>query len=398
MTDTGLPEFPFSHPQGLDLIPEYERFRNECPVTKVRLKPGGEAYLIARYRDVRRIFDDDTIFSRADTCKPESAVLLPGSKIPDVMLAMDRPEHTRLRKLVVQAFTTGAVARVRPRIEQIAEELIDELVEKGPGTDFIPTFAVPFPAQVICELLGVPTTDVDQMIWWLQHLLSVSRFTMEETVAALDALGSYCYELVVRKREEPADDLVSGLIAAHDQGERMTEPELVKMIYLILGAGFETSANMVPNALVTFGRHPDQWELLRQDPDRVPTAVEEVLRYVSVSQAGLDRVTRADVELSGCPVPARSTVIPLLSSANMDASIFERPERFDVRRSPNPHLGFGHGPHRCVGAPLALVELEVAFRTLLARVPGIRPAVPLEELEWKQGMGTRAMVALPVVW
>jgi cytochrome P450 len=397
MPQRELPVFPFDIPLGPDVVAEYGKFRQECPVPKVRLATGGEAFLITRYEDARRMYDDP-VFSRAACLAPETPTLLTGSKIPGVMLNMDMPEHTRLRKLAVQAFTTGAVARIRPRIEEIASELVDAMIEAGSPADFAASFGVPFPARVICEIIGVPSEDLGQVMNWLEHILSITRSTLEETATAFQELTAYCTELVAEKRRYPADDLITGLIQARDGGDRLTEEELVQLIWLHLGAGFETTANMLPNALLTLSRHPDQWALLREKPELVPGAVEELLRYVAVAQAGFERVAMADVELSGVPVPAGSVVLPLLNSVNFDADVFEEPERFDVTRSRNPHLGFGHGPHRCVGAPLGLVELEVALHTLLDRVPELRLAVPESELQWKQGMAVRALVRMPVSW
>lgn len=397
MPRSELPVFPFGHPQGPDIVPEYARLRRECPVPRVRLATGGEAFLITRHGDARRVYADP-VFSRAACLAPEVPVLLAGSKIPGVMLNMDMPEHTRLRKLVVQAFTTGAVARMRPRIEEIATELLDAMVAAGPPADFVSSFGVPFPARVICEILGVPGEDVDRVVDWLRHILSITRSTPEETATAFRELTEYCAALIAEKRIHPAQDLITGLIQARDGGDRLSEQELVQLVWLHLGAGFETTANMLPNAMLTLSRHPDQWAVLRDKPELVPTAVEELVRYVAVAQAGFERVATTDVRLSGVPVPAGSVVLPVLNSVNFDADVFEEPERFDVTRTRNPHLGFGHGPHRCVGAPLGLMELEVALLALLERMPGLHPSVPESELEWKRGMAVRALVRLPVTW
>lgn len=393
----GLPVFPFPIDQGQDFIPEYEHLRRENPVPKVELATGGEAYLICRHADARRVYDDP-VFSRTECARPEVPVLLAGSKIPGVMLNMDIPEHTRLRRLVVQAFTQGAVARFRPRIQTLAEEQLDKLIAAGPPADFVAHVAIPYPARVICEILGVASSDINQLIVWLEHILSVSRYTPEQTAAAFGALNAYFADLIAIKRREPADDLVSGLIQARDNDDRLTESELVQMAWLLLGAGFETTANMLPNAIVTLARHPQQWALLRQRPTLVPLAVEELLRYVAVSQAGFERVATVDVELSGVRVPAGSMVLPVPASVNFDSSVFDDPGRFDVTRIRNPHLGFGHGPHRCVGAPLAQAEMDVLLRAILRRAPELRPAVADADLEWKQGMATRALQRLPVTW
>lgn len=399
MTGTDLPLFPFDIPLSTDYITEYAEYREKCPVPKVRLVTGGEAYLVMRYEDSRRVCADTEAFSREACMAPEAPVLMVGSKLPGVMLNLDGKEHTRLRRLVVKAFSTGAVARFRPRIQQIANEWIDRMIETGSPADLVSGFGVPFPTQVIFEIFGFPPEDVPQLMEWVPQILSYTRYTQEQAAAAFQAITDYSAQLVQRKRTHPGNDLTSALIQArHDDGDRLSEEELISLIWLHLGGGSESTSNMIPNAVLSFHRNRDQWELLRERPDLIPGAVNEMMRYVSIAQAGFERMATKDVELSEVSIPAGSVVIPILSSANFDSDAYTQPHRFDITRSESPHLGFGHGPHRCVGASLGLTELEVALATLLRRMPDLRPAVEEDQLPWDSGVAMRKMLCMPVTW
>lgn len=247
-------------------------------------------------------------------------------------------------------------------------------------------------------LLGVPREAVDQVVEWMFHILSLDETNEAVTAKAFEDLAAYCAGLITERRRQPEDDLITRLIHARDDQDRLSEDELLRLVWLLLGAGFETTANMIANCLVTFGHFPDQWQLLLERPDLIPGAIDEILRYVPIAHAGFERMATADTELSGVPVPAGSVVLPVLGSINFDSVVCQDPTRFDVTRAHTPHLGFGFGPHRCVGSPLALLELEIGLATLLRRLPGLRIAVPDTELEWKQGVAVRAMVRLPIIW
>jgi cytochrome P450 len=325
-------------------------------------------------------------------------VLTQTTKIPHILLNMDPPEHTRMRKLVARAFTTPAVERLRPRVQQISDHLVDTMIALGPPVDFVAAFATPLPALVISELLGVPGEDRDRLGTWLDLTLSVSGHTPEEIRHAFEQLLAYLERLVAAKRAAPADDLVSGLIAARDRQDRLSEPELMYTVFILIAGGYQTTAGLLTNALLVLHRHPDQLALLRDRPELIPGAVDELLRHVPISWAALERVTLEDVQLSGVDVPAGSTVIPVTSAANRDPLLVDEPDRLDVTRTSVPHLAFGHGVHHCLGATLARVELRTAFTTLLCRLPQLRPALPESALYWKTGMLTIGPLRLPVVW
>jgi cytochrome P450 len=393
-----LPSFPYSHVHGMDdTYPQYARQRASDPVPLVRLASGGQAYLATRYADVRRILSDP-VFSRAALCRPGAVVLTETSRLPHIMLNMDPPDHTRLRRLVTRAFTTGAVERLRPRVAEIAGGLVEDMVEHGPPVDFVAAFATALPALVISDLLGVPPADRLTVCGWVDVMLSTGAYTLEEHTAAMGELMAYLQQLIAAKRAEPAEDLVSSLIAARDEDDKLSEAELLNTVFLLIAGGFETTASLLANSVLTLHRHPDQWALLRERPEVLPGAVEEMLRYVPISWSSLERVTTADTELAGVRIPAGSTVIPMTYAANHDTALTAEAERLDLTRAPLPHLAFGHGIHRCVGAPLAKLELQTAFATLSRRLPGLRPALPESALTWKMGMMTVGPVTLPVQW
>jgi cytochrome P450 len=397
MAESGLPIFPFDTPPELDAEPEYAQLRRENPVPKVRLAPGGQAYLVSRYEDIKQVFSDP-VFSRAATSDPGVAVLRPVRRNPYIMVSLDPPEHTRVRRLVARAFTTRSVELLRPRVEQIVNELIDAMVARPRPVDFVASFAAPLPAMVISEMLGVPVVDLDMLRRWMDIALSVTAYPPQEVQAAGVQMFGYLERLIAAKRAEPGEDLLTRMIQARDQQDRLSEPELVNNAYILLIAGYETTAGVLANSVLTLHQHPRQLAMLRDKPELIPDAVEELLRYVRIAKAVLERVATTDVQLSGVTVPAGSTVIPLQYSANRDQALTDDPDRFDITRKPVPHLAFGGGIHHCIGAALARLELRIAFERLLRRLPDLRPAVDVAEIEWKHGLLTRAPVALPVTW
>lgn len=398
-TGAQLPLFPFEGiSPGDDYVAQYEDYRRQCPVPKVRLANGGEAYVVMRHADTRRVLAEP-VFDREGCMDPSVPLLLEGSRIPGLLVNIEGREHLRQRKLTVRAFTPGKVAQFRPRIEQIADALVDAMLEQGPPADFVTSFGTPFPARLIFEIFGVPTADIGRLMDWLTKILSFGRFTPEEQGQAFQEVTAYFAALVARKRAEPGDDLTSALIQARDGDDKFTDEELVSNIWVNVSGGTVASSNILPNMIATFSQHPDQWELLKQRPELIPNAVEEVLRYVAAATTSFERITTEPVELSGTALPAGSVLIPLLSSANFDAEAYREPERFDVtRKLESPHLGYGHGPHRCVGAPLGTAELEVALEVLLARMPNLRVAIPHDQLPWDEGVAMRRLVCLPVTW
>jgi cytochrome P450 len=360
---------------------------------------GHEAWLVSRYDDVRTVLSDQR-FSRYLFYPGAPCMIEPGdfSTGERSILNLDPPDHTRLRRLAAKAFTPRRMEGMRGRIEEITAGLLDEMSLKPPPVDLIEEFAFPLPTAVICELLGVPFADRERFRAWSSVIVTPMQHTMDEVAAAQRDGAGDMRRLIAAKRDRPGDDLLSGLIAARDNEDRLTEEELVDLATQVLMAGHETTVSLIGTGVVLLMRHPDQLAALRADPSLVGSAVEEILRYESPADASLLRVATADVELAGVTIRKGEGVIAVTGSGNFDESEFSNPATFDTTRTHNPHLGFGYGPHFCIGAPLARVEGQVALAGLLNRFPGLRLAVQPEEIVWRPPLSVRGPVAVPVTW
>ena len=388
------PWFPFDTPPLLDDEPEHARLRAEGPLARARLEDGTGVWVASRYEAVRTVLSDHR-FSRAAGSEVGAPTIAPGvAGQPAMLVNMDPPAHTRLRRLVAGAFTARMVEQRRPRVREIVDDLLDAMAGQGPPVDLVSAFAFPLPITALCDLLGVPYEDVAHVRRWTE----TAALGDERAVEAMGAMAGYVAGVIAGKREHPGDDLVTRLIDARDQDDRLTEPELLTMIFGLMGAGFETTASQIPVMLLALWRHPDQLDLLRARPELVPGAVEELLRFTRLLTAAFTRVATVDVEIAGVTVPAGETVFPLHTSANRDERVFTDPDRLDVTREGPPHLAFGAGPHVCLGAPLARLELQEALAGLLRHFPSLAPAVPESELDWKRGGFMRGVHTLPVTW
>jgi cytochrome P450 len=400
MSTTQQPvDFPLPPPPDLyHPSPSYAELRAQSPVSRVRLPDGALAWLVMGYAAVRTVMTDRR-FSRAAASAPGSPDLGLGAVAAQSILGMDPPEHTRLRKLVAGAFTNRRVTALRPRVEEIVAELLDGMAAKPRPVDLVEHLSLPLPVQVICELLGVPTADRDRFHAWSDAMMGGMDRDRAEIMEGFVTLGAYLAGLIEAKRREPADDLLTALIAARDDDDRLSEFELVNLGVSLLVAGHETTANQLNMCLLTLLHHPEELRRLREDPALLPTAVEELLRFVQLGVGGgMVRVTTEEVELGGVTIPAGEAVIPVGPAANRDPAAFPEPDRLDLTREPNHHLAFGAGVHHCLGAQLARMELEVALGGLLRRFPDIRVVVPDSELRFKQGMILRSLETLPVTW
>jgi nocardicin N-oxygenase len=390
--------FPFAEDLSADSAPELARLRAEVPVARVRLPDGQLAWLALRYADVKLVYNDPR-FSREAATRPGAASVSPSTAVPGMLIGLDPPEHTRIRRLVSRAFSSRTIDRKRPRIQEIVDGLLDDLRDHGCPADLVCLFSYPLPLTVITEILGVPYRDRGQFQQVVAVIMSASAYPVEEVHAALGELTGYLSRLIERKRAKPADDLLSALIAARDEGDKLSEQELLNNAHLILAAGHDTTANQLSNSLVALFRHPGQLALLRQHPELIPNAVEVLLRYVQLETTGPVRIALEDVELSGVVIRAGEAIIPSGHIANSDPETYPDGRQLDVTRADViPHLAFGHGPHHCVGAALARLELQIALGSLLARFPALRLAVPAEELRWRPGMLMRTLEELPVTW
>ncbi|MCK2214799.1 cytochrome P450 [Actinomadura sp. ATCC 31491] len=395
-TTTRSPDVPVHlRRDGLDPAPELARLRAERPVTKVRLPRGAEVWLVTRYDDVREVLGDAARFSSADGVRAGLGRPTPRQGAFGVLIGYDPPDHTRLRRLLAPEFTVRRMERLRPRVEAIVAGHLDAMAAAGPPADLVTSFALPVPSLVICELLGVPYADRAEFQQRSARRLSVTLDAEAQVAAGLES-QAYLRELVARQRSDPGDDLIGMLVREHGAG--LADEELVGLADLLLLAGHETTANMLALGTLLLLRDPEQRELVRRGQD-VDRAVEELLRYLSVVHAVLPRTAREDVVLAGERIRAGDVLLCSLPAANRDPAVGGDPERFDVSRRPaSGHVAFGHGVHHCLGAPLARLELRVAFPALLRRFPGLRLAAPVEELAFKSLAVIYGVESLPVTW
>ncbi|NMH99405.1 cytochrome P450 family protein [Pseudonocardia acidicola] len=374
-----------------DPHPAYARLRTEQPVCRLEL-PDGPVWLITRYDDVRAAFTDPRLSKDwRYTLPPEARAGAPASPTP-MMLLMDPPDHTRLRKLVSRSFTARRMAELRPRISEIAAGLLDALPAAG-KVDLMADYASELPVQVICELLGVPAADRDDFSAWSRVMIDESP--AEDKIAASAKLAEYLSALIDRTRAEPDQALLSALVQVSDEdGDRLSQEELVGMAMLLLIAGHETTVNLIGNGVLGLLTHPDQLARLRERPELMPGAVEEFLRWDSPVSNAPVRFAAEDVEIAGVTIPQGSVVMLGLAAANRDGARFPDADRLDVERDAGGHVAFGHGLHFCLGAQLARIEGEVAIGALLARFPDLSLAVDPAELVYRRSTLVRGLMSL----
>ena len=378
-------------------VPDVAEISQGRPVFRAELPDGRVAWLVSGYENVRQLLIDPR-FSRALAVTPGRTTQGFEMFAAQSINGMDPPEHTRLRKLVASAFTARRVEAMRPRVAAIVAGLIDAIIGRPQPADLVARFSLPLPAQVICEMLGVPAADTEQFHAWSDAVIGDWQSDADEIMTALIELYGYFGKLIEFKRSHPAGDLMTALIAARDHTDRLSEQELTVMCCTLLIGGHETTANQINLSLLLLFDHPDQVATLRAEPARIGGAVEELLRMSRLGGLAPARVTSAEVEIGGVRIPAGEPVIPLFASANRDPSVFSEPTRFDVNRAASGHLSFGAGVHHCLGAQLARLELQEAFRGLIGRLRGLRLAGPASELEFKPGMAIHSLRALPVCW
>jgi len=317
------------------------------------------------------------------------------------MVFVDEPDHRRLRGLVSKAFTPRYMEGLRPRVQQIADELLDRVADQG-HMDLVKDYAFPLPINVISEMLGVPEKDRPQIRVWSQALVTVTGMGVagrdERTMVHVQAFASYALQLVAEKRLHPADDLISQLIAIEEEGDRLSEAELLSMITLLIFAGHETTSNLIGIGSLMLLDHPDQLEKLKADLRLVPSAVEELLRFNGPVTMPVPRFAREETELAGQHIKQGDLLIIALISANRDETQCTQPDEMDIARTLNRHIAFGQGIHACLGAPLARLEGDIAFTTLLGRLPNLRLSVPRESITWRVSSNLRGLTALPVAF
>jgi cytochrome P450 len=370
----------------------HARLRAERPTAAVIMPGGMPAWLVTDYADARAALADPRLRKNPPGWRPGADSMFAALELH--MLDSDPPDHERLRRLVNKAFTMRHVELLRPRIAAITAGLLDDMSTQR-EVDLLASFAFPLPVTVICELLGVPVADREDFRAWSATIVS-NTATPAEYQSDGTAMIRYFTALLAAKRHEPADDLLSALITARDQGDRLSENELVSMAFLLLVAGHETTVNLIGNGMLALLLNPGQLARLRDDPTLLSGAVEELLRYVNPVNNATLRFACEPVEIGGARIGRGEVVLVSLSGANRDPSRYAAPDRLDFGRDTSGHLAFGYGIHYCLGAPLARLEAEIAFGGLLARFGSMRLAVPAESLRWRPSTLIHGLEALPV--
>jgi cytochrome P450 len=384
------PEMPLHmRRDGFGPVKELGRARDAEGVVEVKTAFGSTAYVVTRHEDIRRVFAD------ADTFSSAKAFFAGPSRRDGMLIMYDPPEHTRLRKMLTREFTARRMRRLEPRISDIVDAALDDLERAGKPTDLVSLFALPVPSLVICELLGVPFADREGFQGRSARMLDLS-LPHEERMKASRESREYMAELVARARADPGEDMLGMLVREHE--DDLATEELIGVADLLLLAGHETTSSMLGLGTLALLQNPDQLALVRDDPSQVVAAVEELLRWLSIVHTLPPRRTTAPVEIAGRAIPEGSLIIPSIPAANRDGSFIEDPETLDVTRGALGHVAFGHGVHHCLGAPLARMEMRIAFPALLRRFPGLALADPEAEPAFRAYGIVFGLKSLPVTW
>ncbi|MGX1887602.1 cytochrome P450 family protein [Streptomyces sp. NPDC055287] len=378
----------------------YARLRAEQPVVKARLPNGETGWLISRYEDVRAAFADPRLVRPLlSAWPPREGEDAPPPCLP-TFLEMTGEHHERVRRTVLPLFGRRRLEFMAPHIRATAEELIDTMVATAQGgtADLVASYVEPLPLRVLCETIGLPYEDRDVYQPHTLTLLGASGLPMEQVLEALYALQDYASELIARKRGSGKDYIRLLLAESRRPGSELTEDDVVSFVVTMLMAGYKTNMQHTGNALFTLLTHPEQLRRLREAPERIGAAVEELLRYVPLMNAINILVATQDFTLRGQHIRAGDAVVPVPASANRDPEAFTEPDRLELTRTPNAHVAFGHGPHACTGGHLTRLQLATVIQVLLERLPGIELAVPADSIPWDETTPLRAPARLPVRW
>ncbi|MGW7794098.1 cytochrome P450 [Streptomyces tricolor] len=388
---------PFSPPAA------YAELREREPVSRARLRVDGKpAWLVTRHDLYKKLLGDERVSANLKLPGYPLQVPVPQEtlqSVPLTFLSMDPPDHTVQRRMLAPEFSVRRMRELRGRVQQIVDQQIDQMLAKGADgpVDLVTALALPVPSLVICELLGVPYEDHGRFEEWAWAIMNHDISDEDRGVAHYE-LDRYVDGLVTAKEREPGDDMISRLIEFNRRTPAVEHSDIVSMSKLMLVTGHETTANMIALGVLALLEHPDQLAAVRAEPELMPKAVEELLRFFSISDAGTARVALEDIELGGVTIRAGEGILPLNNAANHDERVFPDPDRLDVRREARSHLAFGYGVHQCIGQNLARMELDVVYSTLFRRVPTLRLAAPVEELRFKDDAIVYGLYELPVTW
>ncbi|WP_394847333.1 cytochrome P450 [Pendulispora brunnea] len=393
----------WGEPAHVDPLPILARMRSEAPIVRL-FDPhqGAPEWVVTRYADVVELLRDNRFSKDKRKLPPRSREMYFRVSELDAldkhMLFADPPEHTRLRSLVAKAFTPRRMRDMQPRIAESARWLLREADETrgSGGVNLLEVFAFSLPITVLAELIGVPLEDQPRFKAWTNILAAPPDFESLRRMAV--EFQEYLAEFIQRRRAEPCDDLTSALIAAEEQGDRLSAVELMSMLFLLIAAGYETTGNLIANSVWALLKHPAELARLRAEPSLLESAIEEVLRYCPPVKNTIGAYPLADTKFQGQVIPEGEKVVASLLSANHDPEQFEEPERFDITRSPNKHVAFGLGPHFCLGAPLARLEASVAVDVLVQEYPRLAFAEDPSNLRWREAVFIHGLNRLPVIW
>ncbi|MDX3453284.1 cytochrome P450 [Streptomyces sp. ME02-8801-2C] len=393
---TTFPPLPMHRTALLHPPSEYALLREQSRISRIALWGGNTPWLVTRHEDARAVLSDARFSAENHRDGFPGLQPTPPPRTPGQLFAMDAPDHTRLRRMLIPDFTFRRAEELRPFIQQLTDRLIDDLVAKGPTVDLVENFTLPLPLLVICELLGVPYADREFIH---RHAAAFATVTdgPEAMRAGWGALFGYLMELLAAKTAEPGDDLLSRLATEQVATGEATAAEAAGLAVMLLIAGHETTASMLSLGVVTLLSHPVQLAALHADSELVPGAVEELLRYLTIVHIGIRRIATEDVEIGGVTVRAGEGVVVSLQAANRDPRAFADPDTFDITRDTQHHLTFSHGLHNCLGQSLARAELQIALPTLFNRLPGLRLTAPAE-VDAHEGRAVHGVRALPVTW
>ncbi|MEV0065118.1 cytochrome P450 [Amycolatopsis sp. NPDC050768] len=386
---------PFAPPE------EYTQIREEQPITRVKIPDGKEAWVVSRHEDVRTVLNDRRFSS--DRFNPNFPILVKGGNVfrqtnaERTMITMDAPEHGPARKSVLGEFTVKRVNAMRPRIQEIVDGLLDEILASEGPVDLVEKLSLPVPSLVICELLGVPYSEHD---FFQENTAKLLKRTVsfDERRAAFERVRGYLGRLITTKEADPGDDLLGRQIVKLREEGNYEHGAVLGLSFLLLVAGHETTANMISLGTVGLLQNPTQLETIKADPGKTLDAVEELLRYFTIVDTATARVAVEDVELDGVTIRAGEGVLALGYTANWDPAVFDEPSKLDITRGARHHVAFGFGPHQCLGQNLARAELQIVFDTLFRRIPTLRLAVDVDDLPFKEDASIYGLYRLPVTW
>lgn len=398
-------QFDFNTPEfRADPYKVYARLRQTDPIVQMKTRRAN-SWVVTRYEDVTAILKDPRFCNDSRKLTPESErredawwmpKLLTGFR--STMLSLDDPDHRRVRDTVHRAFTPRMIEQLREQVEVVSAQLLDEMAQQ-PQVDLIEAYALPIPLTVISNMLGVPQRDRLKFHKWssafIESISGDMRGLLWRMPMMIQMVGFFRRLIALRKRE-PGDDLLSRLVTDENIEERLSDEELISLVFLLLLAGHETTINLIGTGTLSLLQFPDQMRLLREKPELMDSAIEELLRFGNPIDRSAPRFAREDVQMGGKVIPKGSIMWLSFLSANRDETVFANPDVLDITRQPNKHLAFGNGVHYCLGAPLARLEGKIALQGLLERFPNMRLAVPETQLQWRQALNVRGLKALPI--